>query len=179
MPALCEITALCHFCVVFLKYLKPLCNNIFSPIYQSILCINSMASLEDIPLKLTFVHFFVMQPRSFRKVVRLTRFTSIFQRLLIGLIIFCLYKNWNNMVLYLSFLIGFLVTCHREETLFVLIMFYQVRSLQLQEYPRGRLVGPLLFLVYINDISKCVTSTRMLLFADDTKLFLHIHSEKD
>ena len=36
--------------------------------------------------------------------------------------------------------------------------------------PQGSVVGPILFLVYINDLEKGVTGS-ILKFADDTKLF--------
>ena len=39
-----------------------------------------------------------------------------------------------------------------------------------QEFHRGSIVGPLLFLIYINNLPDRVTSTAKL-FADDTSLF--------
>jgi Reverse transcriptase (RNA-dependent DNA polymerase) len=38
--------------------------------------------------------------------------------------------------------------------------------------PQGSVLGPLLFLIYINDISRAVPGDRLKLFADDTNLFI-------
>ena len=37
--------------------------------------------------------------------------------------------------------------------------------------PQGSVLGPLLFLIYVNDIPKCVKSSKVKMFADDLKLF--------
>ena len=44
--------------------------------------------------------------------------------------------------------------------------------------PQGSVLGPLLFIVFINDLPECVTSEAYL-FADDTKIFREIHNEGD
>ena len=38
--------------------------------------------------------------------------------------------------------------------------------------PQGSVLGPILFLIYVNDIHRCVEDASMRLFADDTNVFI-------
>jgi hypothetical protein len=45
--------------------------------------------------------------------------------------------------------------------------------------PQGSVLGPLLFLVFINDITNVVTNCKIRLFADDTCLFIEVDNHED
>ena len=45
--------------------------------------------------------------------------------------------------------------------------------------PQGSILGPILFLLFVNDIPDCLSTSKLLLFADDAKCFHLIKSHDD
>ena len=59
-----------------------------------------------------------------------------------------------------------------------IVKYNQTRSAEAKitsGVPQGSILGPLLFLLYINDIENCSNIVSMILFADDTNIY-HSHT---
>ena len=52
-------------------------------------------------------------------------------------------------------------------------------ALILSGVPQGTVLGPILFLIFINDIDQCIMHSIIRCFADDTRISIAIRSEKD
>ena len=45
--------------------------------------------------------------------------------------------------------------------------------------PQGSILGPLMFILYINDVHACIHYSNIALFADDTKLYTNVQNNQD
>lgn len=59
------------------------------------------------------------------------------------------------------------------------LLAYLLLLLSTSGVPQGSNLGPLLFLIFVNDISSVIKNAQSLLFADDIKLFRLVNTVKD
>ena len=61
-----------------------------------------------------------------------------------------------------------------DRSLFVLHDSHKSKQVLLKPFgvPQGSVIGPILFLVYTNDVTACLKHSKTILFADDTTLFI-------
>ena len=103
-------------------------------------------------------------------------FSLIFLRPLIpSIIIFCL-TNSNTMVYVAWLWTGLEATSPTGCNSFSLTANPPLHKLSAVMCPRDPFLGPLFFLLYINDLNNVSTLVELILFADDTNLFM---SHKD
>ena len=68
--------------------------------------------------------------------------------------------------------------CGRRQRVTVLGATSQEREVS-SGVPQGSILGPVLFLLYVNDLPKAVMSSKVARFADDTKVLKRVESQQD
>ena len=86
-----------------------------------------------------------------------------------------LFAKLEPLVYLVTYLIGLLIILRTEDSVLFISGVQSERNFISAEVPQGSILGPLLFLLYINDISNEIGSNTRL-FADDTSLFVIVEN---
>lgn len=77
-------------------------------------------------------------------------------------------------------LLRWMVSYISNRTQTVVICGHQSNTIRVTSgVPQGSILGPLLFILFINDINTCFRNSKFLLYADDLKAFKSINSQND
>lgn len=87
--------------------------------------------------------------------------------------------NYHYASVVLNYFSGFKAICHVVRIMFEFLVYILNYFLQLQVFPQGSILGPLLFLIFVNDIASCVKKDELLLFADNIKMFKRVDTPRD
>ena len=90
-----------------------------------------------------------------------------------------LYDKLQSMGLHSNFLM-WIKSYLSDRICKVIVEGFESQSyIQTSGVPQGSILGPLLFNLFINDVSHCFSKARYLLYADDLKIFYQIFSVID
>lgn len=104
-----------------------------------------------------------------------TDFQKAFDKVSHKIIINKLSRQYNFSVEFCKFLNSYLL--HRKQAVFY-NGYKSSTYISTSGVPQGSNLGPLLFIMFINDITTVIMYSKILLFADDAKIFLNIKSQE-